>query len=151
MKTSDKGKEFIKSFESLRLQAYKCSAGIPTIGYGHTKCVTMDMVITEVEANSMLDSDVAQFDLDLGKIISKPIKQNQWDALSSFVFNLGIGALKTSTLLKKLKINPDDPTIPDEFKKWCKARVDGELVELKGLKRRREAEALMYSQNVYTI
>ena len=77
MKTSDKGKEFIKSFESLRLQAYKCSAGIPTIGYGHTKCVTMDMVITEVEANSMLDSDVAQFDLNLGKFITKPIKQNQ--------------------------------------------------------------------------
>ena len=77
MKTSDKGKEFIKSFESLRLQAYKCSAVFFSSRKRHTRCVTMDMVITEVEANSMLDSDVAQFDLNLGKFITKPIKQNQ--------------------------------------------------------------------------
>jgi len=150
MKTSQQGKEFIKSFESLQLKAYKCSAGVPTIGYGHTKGVTMDMVIDESEANKLLDEDVAQFDLDLNKKLPKKVRQNQWDALISFIFNLGMGAFLGSTLYKKLKADPEDPTIPNEFLKWDKARVNGELVALKGLTRRRAAEAMMYKQNIYT-
>lgn len=149
MKTSEKGKDFIKSFESLQLKAYKCSAGVPTIGYGHTSGVKMDMSIDEVEANRLLDNDVARFDLELSKKLSKPVKQHQWDALISFIFNLGMGNFLSSTLYKKLKANPDDATIPDEFLKWDKARVNGELVALKGLTRRRAAEAMIYKQNIY--
>lgn len=151
MKTSQQGKGFIKSFESLQLKAYKCSAGVPTIGYGHTKGVTMDMVIDESEADKLLDEDVAQFDLDLNKKLPKKVRQNQWDALISFIFNLGMGAFLSSTLYKKLKADPEDPTIPNEFLKWDKARVNGELVALKGLTRRRAAEAMMYKQNNYAI
>jgi len=150
MKTSERGKDFIKSFESCKLSAYKCSAGIPTIGYGHTKGVTMGMTITQDEAEEMFDKDVSQFDLNLSKIVTKPLKQNQWDALISFSFNLGTGSLLNSTLFKKLKADPEDPTIPDEFLKWDKARVNGELVALKGLTRRRVAEAMIYKQNIYT-
>ena len=150
MKTSEKGKSFIKGFESCKLKAYKCPANIPTIGYGHTEGVEMGMIITQDEADALFDKDILRFDLDLARYVGNVTKQHQWDALISFAFNLGLGALKNSTLYKKLKINPDDPTIPSEFKKWCKARVNGELVSLPGLVRRRNAEALMYEQNLYT-
>jgi lysozyme len=72
------------------------------------------------------------------------LNQNQFDSLLSFVYNLGVGAFAKSTLKKKILANPNDPTIKSEFMKWNKARVGGQLMELKGLTRRREAEAEMY-------
>jgi lysozyme len=72
------------------------------------------------------------------------LNQNQFDSLLSFVYNLGIGAFAKSTLKKKILLNPNDPAIKDEFMKWNKATVGGKLIELKGLTRRRTAEAELY-------
>ena len=143
-KTGSKGIELIKSFEGFKGSPYKCPAGIPTIGYGATfypdgKKVTMtDTPITEEKATELLSSMLISFEKYVDSYCIDTITQNQFDALVSFAYNLGPANLKSSTLLKKL--NPNDGTIRDEFMKWVKA--GGKT--LKGLVRRREAEANLY-------
>lgn len=139
MKTSDKGLELIKHYESLRLKAYRCPAGIPTIGYGHTKGVKMGQSITEEQANAFLVEDLN--DAEQAVIRHKlNTNQNQFDALVSLVFNIGSGNFAKSTLLKKAKVNSNDGSIADEFRKWVYA---GGVV-LPGLIKRREAEQRLY-------
>jgi len=145
-KTGPKGIELIKSFEGFRGAPYKCPAGIPTIGYGATfypdgKKVTMtDAHITEEKATELLSSMLISFEKYVDSYCIDTITQNQFDALVSFAYNLGPANLKSSTLLKKVNINPEDETIRVEFMKWTKA--GGKT--LKGLVRRREAEANLY-------
>lgn len=141
MKTSERGIDLIKSFEGLSLKTYKCPAGIDTIGYGHTgNDVKPDMVITEQQAEELLKKDLNQFEIGVGKLITSGINQNQFDALVSFAYNLGTGALQKSTLLKKVNADPDDLAIAKEFNKWVLA--GGKRLE--GLVRRRKAESDLY-------
>lgn len=142
----EEGVELIKSFEGFRSKPYKCPAGIPTIGYGATfypngKKVTMaDRAITEHEATDLLRHMLENFEKYVDSYCRDDINQHQFDALVSFCYNLGPANLKASTLLKKVNANPNDETIRAEFMKWVKA--GGKT--LKGLVRRREAEANLY-------
>ena len=145
-KISQKGIDLIKKFEGLKLKPYLCSAGVPTIGYGNTfyetgKKVTLnDPAITEKRAEELLAHLLVSFEKYVDSYCRDDISQSQFDAIVSFAYNLGPNSLKASTLLKKVNVNPSDPTIKAEFLKWTKA---GGRV-LKGLVLRREAEAALY-------
>jgi lysozyme len=140
-KIGKKGIDLIKSFEGLELKSYLCAANVLTIGYGSTgPHVKKGMIITEAKAEKLLVEDLERFVEGVNKAVTSKINQNQFDALVSFAFNLGVGALQKSTLLKKVNANPSDKSIADEFEKWNKA--GGKV--LKGLVRRREAESDLY-------
>ncbi len=139
MKLSINGLNAIKRFEGLRLNAYQCSAGVWTIGYGHTKGVKAGDSITEAQAEKYLLEDVKEAEDEVNWQGLK-INQNQFDALVSFVFNLGAGNFRKSTLLKKIKANPDDPTIAQEFERW---KFAGGVAN-NGLAARRNAESNLY-------
>jgi len=136
----------IKMFEGYKPKAYLCPAGVPTIGYGSTMYSTgikvkLGDTINEHQANELLMWELKNKAIALHGL---KLNQNQFDSCLSFIFNLGIGAFAKSTLKKKILLNPNDATIKAEFMKWNKARVGGELIELKGLTRRRIAEAELY-------
>lgn len=146
MKPSKNAIDLIKKWEGLYLNAYLCPASVVTIGYGTIrypdgKAVKLGEKITMKKAEELLTWEVEKI---AGQIPALNINQNQYDALVSFTYNLGIGNLLKSNLYKKCKANPDDPTIKDEFLKWTKARVKGELKTLKGLVRRRTEEYELY-------
>lgn len=142
MKTSHKGIALIKEFEGLRLKAYKCPGGVWTIGYGHTAGVKPGMVISEAQAEEYLMADLIASEKYLNDL-RLAINQNQFDALISFIYNVGTGNFSSSTLLRKVKANPLDKSIMDEFLRWVysKGRV------LPGLQRRRLAEMKLYFSN----
>lgn len=136
MKISQKGINLIKTFEGLSLKAYKDSVGVVTIGYGSTgPHVSMGQIITEVQAETLLKSDIARFERGVSDLVTAPLNQNEFDALVSFSFNLGLGNLKSSTLLRKLN-SLDCQGAAKEFERWNKA--GGKV--LAGLTRRRIAE-----------
>jgi len=139
MKTSEKGLYLIKHSEGIIFEAYLCPAGVWTIGYGHTRNVKQGDTVTLDQAEILLQEDVRPCENELNELDIN-FTQNQFDALVSFNFNLGTTAFKVSTLLKKTKADPLDPTIKDEFMKWCKSGGK----ELRGLKLRREREAALY-------
>jgi len=139
MKISKKGLDIIKAHEGLRLTAYLCPAKVWTIGYGHTRTAKKGMVITAEEAEKLLISDVVSAENTV-KVQKLPLNQNQFDALVSFVFNVGSGNFQRSTLLRKAKINVNDLSIASEFKKW----IRGGGVVLPGLVKRRNEEAELY-------
>ena len=131
--------EIIKHFEGLRLEAYKCPADVWTIGYGHANKVKPGDVITTGEADILLALDVQEAERAVNAYVDVVINQNQFDALVSFVYNLGAGNFKSSTLLKKLN-QGDYLGAANEFHRWNKA--GGKV--LRGLVRRREAEANLF-------
>lgn len=139
------GIDLVKSFEGLRLTAYKCSAGKDTIGYGNTfyedgsKVQTGDKITVD-RAVKLLEFILDKFEDSVEKLVTPELNENQMAALVSFAYNCGVGNLKSSTLLKKVNADPNDPTIADEFKKWTKA--GGKV--LTGLVKRRNAEATLY-------
>lgn len=139
MITSQAGIYLIKQHEGLRLEAYRCPAGIYTIGYGHTAGVRRGDVIDERRAEQLLADDLKKFEAVVNRECPG-INQNQFDALVSFTFNLGETNLRKSTLLKCVKANPNNPNIRTEFLRWNKSK--GEV--LPGLIRRRKAEADLY-------
>lgn len=139
MKTSQIGINLIKSYESLRLEAYRCPAGIHTIGYGHTAGVRRGDVIDQQRADQLLGEDLRKFEAVVNRECPD-VTQNQFDALVSFTFNCGERAFCRSTLLKCIKANPAGANIRYEFSRWNKA---GGTV-LAGLIRRRKAEADLY-------
>ena len=126
----------LMEFEGLRLNAYKDAAGVPTIGYGHTRQVRMGDRITAWYAKDLLTEDIAYFE-DQVKALDVARSEGQLDALVSFAFNLGIDSLKKSTLLKVIREGGSKSQIKREFKRWVYA--DGK--KLKGLEKRREWEA----------
>ncbi len=144
MKTSSKGIDFIESFETLQLKAYKAvqTEQYYTIGYGHYgPDVEPDSTVTEKEAEQLLKEDLA----DVERAVSNAtagwnLNQNQFDALVSFTFNVGIRAFRNSTLLKLIKRTTPENVIRAEFMKW---KYSGGRV-LAGLERRRRAEADLY-------
>jgi lysozyme len=144
--TGQKGINLIKQFEGFLAKPYKCPAGIPTIGYGATyypsglKVTLNDKAITEAQATTMLMNMLKTYEKSVDSFCRDDINQNQFDALVSFSYNVGVNALKNSTLLKKVNKDPNDPTIRAEFLRWNKAA--GKV--LKGLTNRRIAEANLY-------
>lgn len=144
MKTSKPGINLIKEFEGVRLKSYKCPAGVWTLGVGHTSAagppaVKPGMEITNAQAMKILANDLVKFENGVDSLVKVPLKQNQFDALVSFAFNVGLGALGKSTLLKKLNAGQYD-AVPAELMKWTKAGGK----ELPGLVRRRRAEAALW-------
>ena len=133
-------------WEGCRLKAYRCPAGVLTIGYGHTgPDVKPGMEITAPQAVALFNADVDKFARSVeAALAGVPLKQKQFDAVVSLAYNIGLGALKKSTLYRKVKANPDDPTIRAEFMKHVNARVNGVLKPLPGLVKRRTAEADHY-------
>lgn len=133
-------------FEGYKAKSYLCPASVVTIGWGSTmytdgRKIKLGDTINEEQAEELLMWELKNKSNALHGLI---LNQNQFDSCLSFVYNLGIGAFANSTLRKKILLNPNDSTIKAEFMKWNKARVGGELMELKGLTRRREAEAELY-------
>ena len=139
MKISENGKSLIKKFEGCELESYQDSVGVWTIGFGHTKGVRQGQSITKDEALAMLDEELIEYEEYVEKLVEVPLNQDQFDALVCWVYNLGPTNLATSTLLYKLNKGQYDD-VPSEIKRWNKA--GGEV--LKGLVRRREAEALLF-------
>lgn len=145
-KLSQKGLDLIKQFEGLSLTPYLCPANIVTIGYGNTyypngnKVKLTDPAITQIVAESFLKHSLSTYEKAVDSFCRDDISQSQFDALVSFAYNLGTGALQKSTLIKKVNANPKDLTIKDEFLKWNKA--NGRV--LAGLTKRRQAEANLY-------
>lgn len=167
MVTNSRGIQLIKNFESLHdgdlskvgLQPKLCPANVWTVGYGHaivdpitkkmlkgdkdkTRAYELFGTLSAPEAETLLKVDLQAVETDVTKLTKNSLNSNQFSALVSFQYNTG--GLGTSTLLKKVLINPLDPTIAIEFMKWTKATVNGVKVELKGLVNRRKAEAELY-------
>jgi lysozyme len=145
-KASQKGLDLIKRFEGLKLKPYNCPASIPTIGYGNTyypsgaKVKLTDPAITKEKAEELLKFLLTSYEKGVDSFCRDDINQNQFDALTSFAYNVGVGNLQKSTLIKKVNKNPSDPTIRAEFMKWNKG--GGKV--LLGLTKRRQAEADLY-------
>ena len=141
MKTSEKGIDLIKGFESFVPTAYRCPAGELTIGYGHTdKDVRAGMVITETQAEELLRKDLETAEGAVNRLVTSSINQHQFDALVSFTFNVGEGNFKKSTLLRKVNRNPNERSIREEFARWTFAGGKN----LPGLVKRRLAECELY-------
>ena len=140
---SANGRGKIKQWEALRLVAYRDPVGIWTIGYGHTGDVKEGDVITKPQAERLLDDDISVATRAIARYVKPAIieemTQNQYDALVSFIFNVGAGAFQKSTLLKKLN-NGDFDAIPTELAKWNKGTVNGKRVAIPGLVNRRAVE-----------
>ena len=136
METSKTGLDLIKHFEGCELYAYKCPAGVWTIGYGHTKGVEPGMQITEQDAEDMLKEELIEYESYINDLVTVGLNQNQFDAMVSWVYNLGAGNLKASTLLKVLNAG-DYAGVPEQMLRWNKA--GGTVLE--GLTRPRQAEA----------
>ena len=137
---TNKGIELIKKFEGCRLKAYQDSVDVWTIGYGHTEGVYEGMEISQHQADTMLASDLGKYGNYINEYVTVALNPNQFDALTSWVYNLGPGNLKSSTMLKVLNEGSYDD-VPFQIKRWNKA--GGKV--LKGLVRRREAEAELFA------
>lgn len=141
--------EFIKQHEGLRLDAYIDPVGVPTIGYGTIRYedgsrVKIGDKITMDRAERLLKDDAERRWNAIKHTIKVPINDNQKTALVSLVYNIGVGAFINSTLLKRINQKMSENSIRDAFRMWSKGRVDGKLVTLKGLLRRREDECDLY-------
>ena len=143
---TNEGKSLMHQYEGLRLEAYLCPAKVWTIGYGNTfyedgTKVKKGDVITKERAEELFDNIVNKnFEKPLKKVLVKALNPNQYSALICFSYNVGMGNLRKSTLLKMVNINPHNPFIREEFLRWNKA--SGKV--LLGLTRRRIAEANLY-------
>lgn len=143
MKASNTLIEAIKRFEGFRGVAYRCPAGVWTIGYGHTGDVRRGQKITKEEAEKLLRRDLIAFESFVEKL-NVTGKQEKFDALVDFAYNVGTSALQNSTLLKKIRQCKPDEEIRAEFMKWVYATVAGRKVKLEGLVERRKWEADRY-------
>ena len=139
MEISQEGLSLIKKFEGCKLESYRCSAGVWTIGYGSTSGISEGMEISQQRAEALLLEDVAVFEEAVNKAVKVPLEQHEFDALVSWTFNLGPSNLNSSTMLKVLNENKKNE-VPAQMRRWNKA--NGET--LQGLIRRREAESLLF-------
>lgn len=140
MQTSQRGLELIKNAESFRAYPYLCPANVWTQGYGHTRDVKpTSLPVTVAQAEVWLAADVKQYEQSVKTLIKVPLTQGQFDALVSFTFNLGGGALQRSTLRSKLN-RGDYEGAANELLKWV--RGGGRI--LSGLVKRRAAERELF-------
>jgi lysozyme len=146
MTLSQRGLDLIKKFEGLRLTAYKCVAGVDTIGYGHTgPDVKPGLRITEEEAEKLLWRDTESAQQAVNSFVNGKLNQNEYDALVSFVFNVGPTAFVNSTLLRLLNGHADRKIVAAEFAKWVKAGSDQPVP---GLVRRRQHEKALFLEKI---
>lgn len=148
-KINQEGLEKLKKWEGLRTKAYLDSAKVWTIGYGHTSAagdpyVRQGMVITDKEATNILMNDLTQYEQAVEQSVKVELNDNQFAALVSFTYNVGIGAFKKSTLLKKLN-KGDYDAVPAELMKWTKAGGK----RLQGLVNRRSAEGGLWAKGEF--
>lgn len=144
MKISEKGINFLIQEEGERLKAYKCAAGVWTIGVGHTgPDVREGMVITKEKSRELLKLDLSRFEKAIDTYIKVPLEQYQFDALVSLAFNIGVGNFSKSTLVKKINANAPIEEIEFQFKQWRLA--GGKPILLP----RREREAKLYRGGKY--
>ncbi|OVE50547.1 lysozyme [Chromobacterium violaceum] len=140
MKTNAAGISLIKQFEGVRLAAYQDLVGVWTIGYGHTgPDVKAGMTITQQQADQLLAADLEKFETGVRKAVIVPLNANQFSALVSFSYNLGLGNLRSSTLLRLLNKGDYDGAAA-QFPRWN--RAGGQAVP--GLTRRRKAEQALF-------
>ena len=139
MKISQAGVDLIKHFEGCYLESYLCPAGVWTIGYGHTLNVQEGDVIDQEAAEALLIEDLEEFEGYVNSMTEIALKQNEFDALVSWVFNLGPGNFKESTLLNRVNYGPLSD-VPFQIQRWNKA--GGKILE--GLVKRRAAEAALW-------
>ena len=149
-----RGLNIIISSEGCKLKPYLDPKGIPTIGYGTTiypngaKVKMTDKQITKEQAYEFLLFDLNKTEKQILSYIKQELSENQISALVSFTYNVGIGNLIKSTLLKKINLNPNDESIKDEFMRWIKITKNGKKIVLNGLVIRRMKESKLYfSQN----
>jgi len=133
----------LKKFEGCKLKAYRCPANVCTIGYGHTSAagapaVADGMTITQKQADDILRRDLVKFETAVHDMVQQPLTQHQFDVLVDFAYNAGVGALKSSTLLKKVNSGAFD-AVPAELMKWTKGGPAKK--PLPGLVKRRQAES----------
>ena len=146
MKLNSEGYKLITKHEGLVLKPYLCPAKVPTIGYGNTyyedgkKVTLLDQPITKERAFEMFKEIADRFAKAVSQSVTSDINQNQFNALVSFAYNVGVANFKKSTLLKLVNANPNDPNIKNEFMKWKKANS----VVLNGLIKRRNEESNYY-------
>ena len=141
MRASEECINAIKGFETLELKAYKCPAGVLTIGYGHTRGVKKGQVITKVQADVLLKGDILNVENSLNSM-SINFTQGQFDALVDFCFNLGMVKFIGSTLYTKILVNAPDDEIAAQFRRW----VYGGGKKLDGLVKRREWEVQQWKR-----
>lgn len=144
MKINKEGLSIIKQCEGCRLKAYLCPSLIPTIGYGHTIGVKLGDIITQADAYRYLLQDIKRFEQAVSALVKVPINENQFSALVSFAFNIGVGNLKSSTLLKKLNLR-DYKGCSNEFDRWV---YGSNKKPLEGLKKRRKLERELFNKSV---
>lgn len=142
---SPEGLAFIKQWEGLRLEAYRCTAGALTIGYGHTLCVTEGMRISQEDAEKLLLCDLSIVEGAISRAVTVAITDNQFAALVSWTYNVGISAMRKSTLVRKLNASDFD-AVPGELARWNK--VSGNKV-VAGLSNRRAAEAGLWARGSF--
>ena len=142
MEMSRVGIELIKQFEGCRLKAYKDAVGVWTIGYGHTVDVKEGIEISQHQAGVIFEVDLYEYEGYINKYVQVPLTQNQFDALVSWVYNLGVGNLQSSTMLRVLNEGKYSE-VSYQIKRWNKA--GGKV--LRGLIRRREAEADLFDDD----
>ena len=143
MNISKKGIDLIKRFEGCRLKAYRCPAGVWTIGYGHTNNVRPDDIITQNDAEELLKRDLKVHEDNVKRVVKIALTQNQFDALVSFEYNVGYGAFANSTLLKLLNAGNYNGA-SKQFERWVYA---GDRV-LEGLVKRRKEEKGLFLKPV---
>ncbi len=139
MNISSKGIELIKRWEGWRAKAYLCSAGVWTIGWGHTATARRGMTITKQQGDSLFKKDIQVYVNAVNRLVKVPLNQNQFDALVSFCYNLGAGALSTSSLLRTLNQRKYELTAT-----WFNRYVYGGGKKLPGLVKRRQAERKLF-------
>ena len=140
VKPSEACIDFIKSFEGFRANAYLCPAGVPTVGYGHIEYVTLGDTVTEEEACELLKQDVQEAADAVDDLVDVELTQGQYDALCSFIYNLGRTVFANSTLLKMLNQGKSAKEVGPQFLRWNKSKG----TVLTGLTRRREDEKRMF-------
>ena len=153
MKMSKEGVEaLLKKFEGCKLKAYRCPANVCTIGYGHTSAagtptVIDGMTITQKQADDILWQDLVKYETAVQGLVTQDLTQHQFDVLVDFAYNAGVGALKSSTLLKKINAGDFD-AVPAELMKWTKGKIPGKGMQvLPGLLRRRQAESAWWTSS----
>lgn len=152
MKTSQRGVALIKRFEGFKGVAYLCPAGVPSIGWGTTTGVSQEDVkrgrtISRSGADALLAIDLAVFERVVEQTTTKPLNQNQFDALVCFAYNVGAAGMRGSSVIKAHN-RGDTVAAARAFGLWNKARVGGVLKPVAGLTARRAAEAALYSEPV---
>lgn len=152
MKTSEQGINLIKKWESLQLKSYICPSGKWTIGWGHTgPDVVPNSEITEAKAVDLLIHDIKPIENMLNIKINRSLNQSQFDALVSFIFNIGSGAFDRSTIKNEILKDPNNVKIHSEFLRWKFGTRNGKKVAMPGLENRRRDEAALYFKEIIEV